>query len=317
MRARPNHALVGAFVVGLTAVAIAVAVWLASGGLSLERHDRYLARFEESVSGLRRGAPVTFRGVPIGAVREIALEVADPDRVRLVLDVARGTPITQDTVAVLVFQGLTGIATVDLVGGGRASPPLARTPGEPYPVIRTAPSTLRRLEAGATALLADLGETARSANALLGDDTRVALQRTIADVQQLAHAFAGRSGDVDAAIGDAADSLRHAAEVSARLPGLVARLGRSADAVERVADEVGRVGAATRAAVDEVSGAAQGASRAVQQLDGESLVELQRLLAEMTEAAAALGRLSRELERNRGALLGAQQPPPGPGEAAR
>jgi phospholipid/cholesterol/gamma-HCH transport system substrate-binding protein len=237
--------------------------------------------------------------------------------VRVVLDVARGTPITQDTVAVLAFQGLTGIATVDLAGGGRASPPLARRPGDPYPVLRTAPSTLRRLEAGATALLAELGETARSANALLGDDTRVALQRTIADVQQLAHAFAGRSGDVDAAIGDAADSLRHAAEVSARLPGLVARLGRSADAVERFADEVGRVGAATRAAVDEVSGAAQGASRAVQQLDGESLVELQRLLAEMTEAAAALGRLSRELERNRGALLGAQQPPPGPGEAAR
>jgi ABC-type transporter Mla subunit MlaD len=173
---------------------------------------------------------------------------------------------------------------------------------------------MRRLEAGVTALLADLGETARSANALLGDETRAALQRTIADVQQLAHAFAGRSGDIDAAIGDAAESLRHAAETSARLPGLVARIGRGAETVERVAEEVGRVGAATRAAVDEASAAAKDASRAVQQLDGESLVELQRLLAEMTEAAAALARLSRELERNRGALLGGQQPPPGPGE---
>jgi phospholipid/cholesterol/gamma-HCH transport system substrate-binding protein len=317
MRARPSHAIVGAFVLGLAAVAIVVALWLASGGGSLGRHDRYLARFEESVSGLRRGAPVTFRGVPVGTVREIALDVADPERVRLVLEVARGTPVKQDTVAVLVFQGLTGIATVDLAGGARDSPPLAPTPGERYPVIRTAPSTMRRLEAGATALLAELGETARSANALLGDETRIALQRTVADVQQLAHAFAGRSGDVDAALADAAASLRHAAQTSARLPALVARIGRGAEAVERAADEAGRVGAATRAAVGEVSGAAQAASRTVQQLDGDSLVELQRLLAEMTEAAAALGRLSRELERNRGALLGAQQPPPGPGEAAR
>ncbi len=123
---------------------------------------------------------------------------------------------------------------------------------------------------------------------------------TVADLQQLVHAVAGRSSDVEAAIGDAAESLRHAAEASARLPGLVARIGRGAEAVERVADEA--------------SATAKDASRAVQQLDGESLVELQRLLAEMTEAAAALGRLSRELERNRGALLGAQQPRPGPGE---
>jgi phospholipid/cholesterol/gamma-HCH transport system substrate-binding protein len=314
MRARPNYAIVGVFVLGLTAVAIAVPLWLASGGVSLARHDRYIARFEESVSGLSRGAPVTFRGLPVGTVREIALDVADRDRVRLVLEVARGTPINQDTVAVLVFQGLTGIATVDLAGGSRASPPLSPTPGEPYRVIRTAPSTMRRLEAGVTELIADLEGTARSANALLGDETRVALQRTVADVQQLVHAFAGRSGDVHAAIGDAAESLRHAAEASARLPGLVARIGRGAEAVERVADEVGRVGVATRTAVDEASAAAKDASRAVQQLNGESLVELQRLLAEMADATAALGRLSRELERNRGALLGGQQQPPGPGE---
>lgn len=232
MKARPDFAIVGAFMLGLTAVAIAVGLWLASGGASLQRHDHYIARFEESVSGLSRGAPVKYRGVSVGTVRETALDAADPDRVRVVLEVARGTPITQDTVAVLVFQGLTGIATVDLAGGGRGSPPLLPTRGEPYPVIRTAPSMMRRLEVGVTALLADLGETARSANALLDDETRVALHRTVADLQQLVHTVAGRSSDVEAGISDAAESLRHAAEASARLPGLVARIGRGADAVE-------------------------------------------------------------------------------------
>jgi phospholipid/cholesterol/gamma-HCH transport system substrate-binding protein len=314
MRARPNFVFVGAFVVGLAVVATAVGLWLASGGISLERHDRYIAHFEESVSGLSRGAPVKYRGVPVGTVRDMALDTGDPERVRIVLEVKRGTHITGETVAVLVFQGLTGIASVDLAGGGHGSAPLAATRGEPYPVIRTAPSTLRRLELGVTKLLADLGETARSANALIGGDTRLALRGTVADLQQVVHAFAGKSSDVEAAIGNASESLSHAAEASARLPGLVARIGRGADAVERVAEEVGRVSAATRAAVDEASGAAKDASRVVERLNGESLIELQRLLAEMTEAATALGRVSRELERNRGALLGAQQPPRGPGE---
>ena len=45
---------------------------------------------------------------------------------------------------------------------------------------------MRRLEDGVTALLGDLGETARSANALLDGETRVALRGTVAEVQQLA-----------------------------------------------------------------------------------------------------------------------------------
>lgn len=295
MRARPNFAAVGAFVLGLGAVAIFVGLWLAAGGISLKRQERYVARFDESVSGLSRGAPVKYRGVPVGSVRDMSLDPADPERVRLVLEVAGGTPVSQDTVAVLGSQGLTGIAYVELSGGSRSSPPLARAPGEPYPVIRTAPSTMRRLETLVAALLADLGETT-------------------SDVQRLVASLAGRSGDIDAAITDAATSLRHGAEASARLSGVAVRIGRGAEALERMADEVTRVGSAARVAVDEAAGAAQDASRAVQQLNGGSLVELERLVAELTEAAAALGRVSRELERNRGALLGGQTPPPGPGE---
>ncbi|WP_242394808.1 MlaD family protein [Anaeromyxobacter oryzisoli] len=295
MRAQPNFVAVGAFVLGLGAVAVLVGVWLAAGGAHVKRQVRYVARFDESVSGLSRGAPVKYRGVPVGSVRDLSLDPHDFDRVRVVLDVAPGTPVSRDTVAVLAFQGVTGIASVELSGGGRDSPPLSRTPGEPYPVIRTAPSTMSRLETAVTALLRDLGATA-------------------SDVQRLAASLAGRSGDIDAAIADAARSVHHVAEASARLSGLAARMGRGAEAVARAADEVKGVGAAARVAVDDAARAARDTSRTVQQLNGGSLVQLDRLIAELTDAAAALGRVSRELERNRGALLGGQTPPPGPGE---
>jgi ABC-type transporter Mla subunit MlaD len=50
MRTRPNVAAVGAFVLGLGAVAIVVGLWLAAGGGPLKRQERYVARFEESVA---------------------------------------------------------------------------------------------------------------------------------------------------------------------------------------------------------------------------------------------------------------------------
>lgn len=295
MRAQPNLAAVGAFVLGLGAVAVVAGLWLAVGGFHLKRQERYVARFAESVSGLGRGAPVTYRGVPVGSVRDLSLEPGDPARVRLVLEVAPGTPVTRDTVAVLTFQGLTGIASVELLGGGRGSPPLSRAAGEPYPEIRTQPSTKSRLEAAVTSLLGDLQETA-------------------ADVQRLVAALADRSGDIDAAIVDAGRTLHHVADASARLSGVAARVGRGAEAVERAAGEVQGVGAAARVAADDAARAAQETSRMVQQLEGRSLAEVDRLVAELTDAAATLGRVSRELERNRGALLGGQTPPPGPGE---
>lgn len=296
MRTRPSYSAVGAFVMGLGAVAIVVGLWLAAGGAPLRRQqERYVARFDESVSGLGRGAPVKYRGVPVGSVRDLSLDPDDPERVELVLELARGTPVTQDTVAVLAFQGLTGIASVELSGSRRTSPPLSRAPGERYPVIRTVPSTKRRLETAVTALLGDLGETASG-------------------VQRIVASLAGRSGEIDAAIADAATSLHHVAEASAQLSGVAARMGRGAEAVARMADEVKGVGSAARVALDHASRAADDARRTVQQLNGSSLVELDRLVLELTETAAALGRVSRELERNRGRLLGGQTPAPGPGE---
>jgi len=313
MRAKPNYVFVGVFVLGLGAVAVAVGLWLAAGGVSFARRDRYVVSFEESVSGLSRGAPVKFRGVPVGTVRELALDPADPDRVRVLLEVERGTPITRGTVAVLETRGLTGMANVEL-SGGRGAPPLTAAPGAPYPVIRTEPSTMRRLEDRVAALVDDLGQAARSANALLDADTRVAVRDTVTDLRRLAGTLAGRSEDIDAALRHAAEAVRHANQATVRLPALLRRLERGAGAAERAAEEVRRVGVATREAVGTAAGTASEASRALEQLDGAALDELRRLVLEMTEAASTLERLSRELERNRGALLGGQQPPPGPGE---
>jgi phospholipid/cholesterol/gamma-HCH transport system substrate-binding protein len=64
-----------------------------------------------------------------------------------------------------------------------------------------------------------------------------------------------------------------------------------------------------------VRDAATGAGATVQQLRGEALPEVGRLVADLQALTASLARVSRELERNPGLLLQGRPPAPaGPGE---
>ena len=92
-------------------------LWLSSGGAYRKAYDTYQAYMSESVSGLSLDAPVRYRGVEVGRVRKIALAPENIEQVQLTLDIERGTPVKEDTVAVLRVQGLTGIAYVELSGG--------------------------------------------------------------------------------------------------------------------------------------------------------------------------------------------------------
>jgi paraquat-inducible protein B len=74
MSKRANPTLIGAFVVGAIALAVAVVLLLAGGEL-FARKAQYVMYFAGSVKGLNIGSPVTFRGVRIGTVTNIQLVV--------------------------------------------------------------------------------------------------------------------------------------------------------------------------------------------------------------------------------------------------
>lgn len=76
MSATANKTTIGIFVLAALALAVAAIVALGSGLFFTEKYT-CIMYFENSVSGLEVGAPVVFRGVPIGLVKEISLE-ADP-----------------------------------------------------------------------------------------------------------------------------------------------------------------------------------------------------------------------------------------------
>lgn len=303
-----SYSLVGAFVLVLGAVLIAGVLWLASGGAWQKKYELYLAIEDESVAGLNLNAPVKYNGVDVGKVRGIELDSSNPQRVNLLFAIEHGTPIKEDTVAILKTQGLTGIAYVELSGGAKDSPPLLATGENRYPVIRTKPSLSARLENVLTSVLAKLDSTSNSINAILSDENRAAFKSALADIATVAHTIAARKDTIDAGITHAGRTLENTSQATARMGDVIARIGRSADAVEKMGVEVARTSVSAGKTVDVV-----GAD--VKRFSVETLPELERLLGELSTLSASLRRLSEQTTRDpRGLLFGHQPVPQGPGE---
>ncbi len=308
METKVNYAIVGAFVLILGTVLILGLLWISSGGSMQTKFDMYLAIEEESVAGLNVNAPVKYNGVDVGKVKSIALDRDNPQRVRLVLAIERGTPIKEDTVAVLKIQGLTGIAYMELDGGALNAAPLRATPGEPYPVIRTKPSLSARLETILSNVLAKLDSTSNNINAILSDENRIAFSSALADIAALTRTLADRKETIDAGIVSAARTFDNSARVTKKMEPLVDRIGRSAEAIERMGDNTALAADNAGKTIDAIGGD-------VQRFTSQTLPELERLMGELNVLAASLRRLSDQTERNpSGLLFGSSPVPEGPGE---
>jgi len=298
-----NHALVGLFVLGLGAVLVAGVLWLASGGAFKQKYDLYLAVSDESVSGLNLNAPVKYNGVAVGKVKDIRLDPRSQERVNLLFAIEQGTPIKEDTVAVLKSQGLTGIAYVELSGGAQDSPLLQAVAGNAYPQIPTKPSLSARLENILTSVLARLDSTSSSINSILSDENKAAFKSALADIAVVSRTIAARKDALDAGIANAALA-------SAKIGPAIDRVSRGADAVEKMGNEVARTSASAGQTANEI-----GAD--MKRFTSETLPELERLLGELNVLSSSLRRLSEQTEGNPAGLLFGRTPvQAGPGESS-
>jgi phospholipid/cholesterol/gamma-HCH transport system substrate-binding protein len=262
------------------------------------------------VAGLNLNAPVKYNGVDVGKVRQIQLDPGNPEQVNLLFAIERGTPIREDTVAVLKTQGLTGIAYVELSGGTRDAPPLLASEGSDYPVIRTKPSLSARLENVLTTVLTKVDSLSNNVNAMLSDENRTAFASALADIALVAHTIAARKDALDSGITHAARTFENTSRATAQIGPVIDRIGRSADAVGKMGSAVARTSASAGKTVDAV-----GAD--LQRFSTETLPELERLLEELTVLSTSLRRLAEQTERNPAGLLFGRRPvPDGPGESS-
>ncbi|QLA20096.1 MlaD family protein [Desulfolutivibrio sulfoxidireducens] len=73
MATKTKKSMIGAFVLGAVALGVGAVIVFGSGMFFTTKYA-FIMFFENSVSGLQLGAPVLFRGVPIGTVTDISID---------------------------------------------------------------------------------------------------------------------------------------------------------------------------------------------------------------------------------------------------
>jgi phospholipid/cholesterol/gamma-HCH transport system substrate-binding protein len=299
MEREANYAAVGAFVLLIIGMAALFVYWYTD---AREHHDftRYEVYFDGSVSGLTQGAPVRYLGVNVGRVVSMYIDPRNSGRVQVIVDIDSATPVSDQSVAELSQQGVTGVLYIDLLRSPGGKRLLEGVPSERYPVIRSAKSNI-------DLLLASLPEMVGRATDVL---SRVELLLDEDNMKSITHAFT----NLDATTRALPDTIRELRALIANLQATSAEFRATAASVRGVTD---KAGPQLSAAVDHIAVVTAHLSDATDNLNQllhenrgdiraftrESLPQVQRLLGDSREAVIEVRDLASSLRENPSQLL--------------
>lgn len=230
METRASYLIVGAFTLVLIIGAVAAVVWLADVEFD-EEFAKYDIFFEGSVTGLKTGNPVRYRGVPVGVVTDMGINPKNVEQVRVTIEVPRDTPVKTDAVASLEFQGITGVAYVQISGGTQSAPNLTAALGERRPVIPSKSSGIQQVLEQAPELLNKIIGLVENANKILNEQSQKDIAATISNLKTITDSLAQGSGDVKSLISDGSTAVSELKEAAVDVRALVGTAHKGVDEV--------------------------------------------------------------------------------------
>lgn len=291
MYERTNYLAVGVFVVLGSIVLFAVGFWVSGVGQTVPT-SQYAVIFERDVNGLSEGSPVRFMGVDVGLVTTIQLFHEQRTAIEVRIEVASSTPVDSGTYASLGYQGITGVAFINLATDAGVHQPLAVTAGQDYPVIRTRDVGIAALLNSGPEVLARVNDVLDSTGQLLDEKNRDAATQILENLEQLTGALAGQRdamAAVPARMNESLDKLQDTLELVSELaaetkPELVASMQNLRHATDNLASASGRVEhwlVENDAAIDSFLSDGVGETAALVTDTRAAMRELQKLGAEL------------------------------------
>jgi paraquat-inducible protein B len=294
--AKANPTVIGAFLLGAIAL-IVTGLMVFGGGRFFTETVTYVAYFPETVSGLNDGAPVNFRGVKVGAVRRIEVQLDAQDlsvTVPAYLQLQRrrireigGTIPEGDLISELIDRGLRAQLQLQSIVTGQLSVQLDILPDRParyvdtigeFPEMPTIPSSMQ-----------EFTETMES----------LSIQEMVNDAQ-IAEILTGinqfvNSGELLGVVNSANDAI---GDVQALVSNIDGQVGKLSNRAEYTFSEVDKTLENAQKTLDTarqtLSIAAEGSPMRY---------ELEQMLGELTAAARSIRLLAEYIERNPDALL--------------
>lgn len=309
-----SHALAaGLFVLFVTALLVALAVWLT-------RDTRQLRSYElagsVNLSGLQPQANVRYQGVPVGKVTEISLDPQTRGHVLVRIAVDDLAPISTSTFATLGYQGVTGLAYIQLDDSAAADG--TKPTGAPLgdnSRIPLKPGLMSQLTDRGQQMLGQLDEAAQRLNQLLSSQNQQTLMTTMGNLGQAASEIGRLTAQTRAMLPEMAQGTR---DSLATLKAASVRLGDSADAARTSAGAFQRLTERMTAPGGSLDQLGQGVEVWVATnhiLQGVTLPRLNLLAQDVARGTRQIGDLALTLrDTPQALLLGAPAPMPGPGE---
>jgi phospholipid/cholesterol/gamma-HCH transport system substrate-binding protein len=297
---RANPTAIGAFVVGAAAIALGAAIVLGSGQFFQKTYP-FIAFFQGSVNGLTVGAPVKFKGVDLGAVTHIFIELQSSGqdaRIPVYFEISAeklraagaGDSLSSETAidraveaglrAQLQSESLvTGVLFVELdyypksvatrVGSWDGTPEIPTLPTQIEQAQNALKAIIQKLDDINFKGLID--ELTNAASSISQFATSPEVKRTLQSLDETLASIRELSGSVEKSVAPLTDTLR-----------------QTATQVTAVAEEL-------RATL--------GATRGLIAPEAPLTVDLRQALDEIRDAARAVRALADELDRNPSSIV--------------
>jgi phospholipid/cholesterol/gamma-HCH transport system substrate-binding protein len=302
-----------AFWAGLFTLGLVAAIGLTVFFFNVDRTVRlpYDLVARTNVTGLFSDAAVRYRGLGVGKVQSIRFDRAHPGEIRIRILVDQNAPITHSTFATLGFQGVTGIAFVQLDDTGRDLTPLTSS-DKSIAELPLRPGLFDQLQQRGNVLIKKFERIADDADKFLSDDTRDQVLQTAKSLQSAADGIALLS--------------KQAGPATAKLPQTLAQLDRTLASTNAMIVNLNRPDGPLIANLNKAGDAADRASRVLGDVNDtlqemtarvgyETLPRVNSLADDVGTAARSVDQAVNGFNRNpRSLIFGGPGPAPGPGE---
>ena len=260
------------------------------------------------VPGLNAQASVRYRGLDVGKVAAIGFDPKVAGQILVTLNINPDAPITKTTYGTLGYQGVTGIAYVQLDDDVTGSPRLATDADNPSR-IPLRPGLFDQLESRGKQILSQTQDVTARLNTLLSPENQKIMLAAFADVSATADAYR--------------DLPRQMQPTIARLPALMEQSDAALKSVTAFANDATRLTQNLQApggAIDKLNGTVDRVGLALDSVtDGLQLDALPHVISLTDEARSSIRALKNTAnnlnDRPQSILFGAPNTPPGPGEA--
>ncbi len=294
------HALVaGLFVILLSAAIAITATWLSG---ETAEHAHYILMSEGSVSGLNPQAGVRFRGVKVGKVEEIGF---DPENLRFIhirIGVDRNVPLTKGVFAQLGYQGLTGLAYVQLDDDGKQSE-LLQTSETDLARIPMRSSTLDKIVYSGQDLLNSVNETVKKMNILLNDQNQERFSHILENMEGASSNFGSFTDQLGSFTEQLQPNLKSLPELTSETSSLLKNADQLVKNINQIVEKVGQKG-----------GIVDNLAQSVEEL-ADTIPKFHNAIDRIIQDARSVNRVLQQLEEEpRSLIFGRSPPPPGPGE---